>query len=112
MVISFGLWSALPDTFGPDIFWKDIPKWLGTFENFFRILAFGLPGVLYFGKKEIIQTLGWYLYLGGLVGGIGFLCARSWLPIRWHRAIYFLSATIFLTLHTGQTWLVYSNLDQ
>ena len=66
MIITFGLWGALPAAYSPDIFWKGIPNWLGLFENIFRILAFSLPGILYFGKKEKGQPLGWYLYIGGL----------------------------------------------
>jgi hypothetical protein len=145
MVISFGLWGYLPAAYGPDLFWKGIPQWLGFFENIFRILAFSLPGILYFGKKERGQRLGWYLYIGGMVvylvsylmqivlpnsvwsqsiigftapawstlfwlTGIGLVCARSWLPIHWHRAIYLLSASIFLVFHIGHTGLVYFNM--
>ena len=64
MVITFGLWGALPAAYGPDLFSKDIPKWLGLFENIFRVLVLSLPGILYFGKKETGQPLGWSLYLG------------------------------------------------
>ncbi len=32
MIISFGLWGALPAAYSPDIFWKDIPIWLGLFH--------------------------------------------------------------------------------
>lgn len=145
MIISFGLWGSLPDAFSPEIFSKDIPEWLGLFENVIRILAFSLPGILYFGNKDKGQSLGWYLYFGGLVvylasylalivfptsvwsqsaigftagawttifwlAGIGFVCARSWLPIPWHRAIYLWSASIFLVFHTGHALMVYSNL--
>jgi hypothetical protein len=39
--------------------------------------------------------------------GIGLVCARSWLPIPWHRAIYFGSVSIFLIFHVGHTGLVY-----
>lgn len=67
MIITFGLWGALPVAFSPDFFWKDIPYWLGLFENIFRILVFSLPGILYFGIKDKGQPLGWYLYTGGLV---------------------------------------------
>jgi hypothetical protein len=67
MIITFGLWGDLPPAYGPDLFWKGIPEWLGLMENTFRILAFGLPGILYFGKRETGQSLGWYLYAGGLV---------------------------------------------
>lgn len=145
LIFSFGLWGALPATFSPNIFGKDIPGWLVLSENIFRILVFSLPGILYFGKQEKGQSLGWLLYLGGLVAylasylaqivfptsiwsqsligftagawstifwfaGIGLVCARSWLPIPWHRAIYFLSALIFLVFHTGHAGLVYFNL--
>ena len=145
MIISFGLWGFLPNAYSPDIFWKDIPEWLGLFEKIFRFIVFGLPGILYFGKKEKGQTLGWYLYFGGLVTylasylaqilfptsvwsqsaigfsagawttifwlvGIGLVCARSWLPIPWHRAIYLLSASTFLVFHTWHALLIYSNL--
>jgi hypothetical protein len=67
MIITFGLWSFLPAAYGPELFWKDIPHWLGLLENCFRILVFALPGFLYFGKRELGQPLGWYLYVGGLV---------------------------------------------
>jgi hypothetical protein len=145
MIITFGLWGGLPAVYGSDRFWKDIPGWLGLGENIFRILVFSLPGILYFGRKEPGQVLGWYLYIGGLVvylasylmqivypdsiwsksligfaapawstifwlAGIGLVCARSWLPIPWHCAIYLLSAAIFLMFHIGHTGLVYFNL--
>jgi hypothetical protein len=144
-IVTFGLWGALPAAYSPDIFWKDIPGCLGLFENIFRILVFSLPGILYFGKKETGQSLGWYLYIGGLAvylasylaqivfpasgwsqsaigftapawstlfwfAGIGLVCARSWLPIPWHRAIYLSSATIFLIFHIGHAGLVYFNI--
>jgi len=67
MIISFGLWGALPAAFSPNLFGKDIPGWLVLSENIFRILAFSLPVILYFGKKEKGQTLGWYLYFVGLI---------------------------------------------
>lgn len=67
MVITFGLWSVLPAAYSPDIFWTGIPKWLGLLENAFRLLVFSFPGILYFGRKETGQSLGWYLYAGGLV---------------------------------------------
>jgi hypothetical protein len=145
MIISLGLWGALPAAYSPDLFSKEIPQWLIKFENIFRILVFSLPGILYFGKTEIGLPLGWYLYAGGLAvylmsylaqiifpdsawslsvigftapawstifwfAGIGFVCARSWLPIPWNRALYFLSAILFLIVHTAHTGLVYFNL--
>jgi hypothetical protein len=145
MLITFGLWGALPAAYSPDTFWENIPGWLSLFENIFRFLVFSLPGILYFGRKERWQSLGWCLYIGGLavylasylaqiifpvsvwsqsiIGftapawstlfwlvGIGLVCRRSWLPIPWHRAIYLLSAAIFLIFHTGHTRLVYFNI--
>jgi hypothetical protein len=142
MIITFGLWGALPAAFGSDIFWKDIPGWLGFGENVFRVLVFGLPAILYFGKKDTGQRLGWFLYFAGLLvylasylvqifypastwsrsligfaapawstifwlAGIGLVCARSWLQIPWHRAVYLCSAAIFVMFHVGHTVLVY-----
>ena len=66
MVITFGLWGALPAAYGPAMFWKDIPGWLGLLENLFRILVFALPAILYFGRHETGQTAGWVLYGAGL----------------------------------------------
>jgi hypothetical protein len=144
-IISLALWGALPAAYQPGIFGKDIPGWLGLFENILRIFVFSLPGILYFGKKEKGQPLGWYLYFGGLVvylasylaliifpasvwsqsligftapawstvflfAGIGLVCLRSWLPITWHRVIYFLIASIFLIFHIGHAGLVYFNM--
>jgi hypothetical protein len=144
LIITFGLWGALPAAYGPDLFEKDIPNWLVLFENMIRLLVLSLPGILYFGRKETWQPLGWYLYIGGLVvylasylvqivnpdgvwsqsvigftapawstvfwlAGIGLVCMRSWLPIPWHRAIYLLSASIFLIFHIGHAGLVYFN---
>jgi hypothetical protein len=67
MIITFGLWGALPAAYGPDLFWKEIPGWISLLENLFRILVFGLPGILYFGKREPGQSWGWLLYGVGLV---------------------------------------------
>ncbi len=145
MIITFGLWGALPAAYGPDVLWKDIPTSLGVIENILRLLVFSLPGLLYFGTKETGQPLGWILYIGGVAvylasyvvhivfpdsvwsrsaigftapawstlfwfAGIGLVCARSWLPIPWHRGIYLWSAFIFLILHIGHTGLVYHNI--
>ena len=43
MIITFGLWGALPAAYSPDMFWKNTPKWLVLFENIFRVLVFSLP---------------------------------------------------------------------
>ncbi|MGB8819406.1 MAG: hypothetical protein WCC66_15950 [Rhizobiaceae bacterium] len=43
------------------------------------------------------------------LAGIGLTCARSWLAIPWHRAIYLFVALCFLIFHVGHTGLVYFN---
>jgi len=52
MIISMGLWGSLSKAFSPDIFWKDIPEWLGLFEN-------------------VLRNFGWQA-LGSYVRGVGF----------------------------------------
>ncbi len=66
MAITFVLWGSLPASYSPSVFWKDIPGWLSLLENIFRILVCALPGILYFGRKEKGQTIGWYIYAGGM----------------------------------------------
>ena len=147
MIITFGLWGALPAAYGADIFWKGIPGWLGLGENIFRVLVFVLPGILCFGRKQSGQPLGWSFYFGGLAlylasylmqivdpnsawsrsligftapawstmfwfAGIGLVCARSWLPIPWHRIIYLACAGVFVMFHVGHAGLVFFNLTQ
>jgi hypothetical protein len=69
LIITFGLWGALPAAYSPDIFWKDIPGWLSLLENIFRILVFSLPGILYFGKKRTGAIFGLvFIYWG--IGGL------------------------------------------
>ena len=67
LAITFGLWSHLPPPYAMEHFWKDIPSWLGLPENIFRIIVFALPTLLYFGRAERGQKLGWFLYFGGLL---------------------------------------------
>lgn len=145
MLITFGLWGALPAAYDINNFWQGIPAWLGLLENSFRILVFALPGILYFGRKDAGQRAGWILYAAGIfiysasylaqitfpdsiwsrsllgfaapawttslwLAGIGLVSARSWLPIRWHRAIYLGVASLFLICHVGHTILVYSHI--
>ena len=117
MIISFGLWGALPAAFNPDIFGKDIPGWLVLSENIFRILVFSLPGILYFGKKEKGQSLGWYLYFVGLIiyllsyltqiifpasawsqSAIGFT-AGAWSTLFWLAGVGLICVRSWLPLH-------------
>jgi hypothetical protein len=147
LVISFGLWDALPVSYSAERFWTGIPNWLGFMENTFRLFALAVPGILYFENREKLQAFGWLFYCIGLVlyllsyllqiqfpasawsqsavgftapawstafwfSGIGLVCARSWLPIPWHRSIYFICVFIFLICHTGHAWLVFSQISR
>jgi len=99
MLISFGLGGALPAAYGPDLFWKDIPKWLGLFENTFRVLVLSLPGILYFGKKETGQPLGWSLYLGGLLVYLASYLAQIVYPdSAWSQSVIGFTAPAWSTL--------------
>ena len=99
MIITFGLWDALPAAYSPDIFWKNIPNWLGLFENIYRILVFSLPGILYFGKREKGQSLGWYLYVGGLVVYLTSYLIQIFFPASaWSQSIIGFTAPAWSTL--------------
>jgi len=99
MVITFGLWGALPAAYQPDLFWKDIPKWLGVFENIFRVLVLGLPAILYFGKRDPGQPLGWSLYLGGLLVYLASYLAQIVYPdSAWSQSVIGFTAPAWSTL--------------
>jgi hypothetical protein len=99
MVITFGLWGALPVAYSPALFWKDIPGWLSLLENVFRIFIFALPGILYFGKKETGQTLGWYFYAGGLVVYLASYFLQIVLPeSAWSQSVLGFTAPAWSTL--------------
>ena len=89
LLIPLFLWNIilvgfLPKAYSPDIFWKDIPKWIGYSENILRIVVFVLPVVMIFSLKTGLQKLGFTIYLVGI-------------------AIYFLT-WIFVILYPQSNW--------
>jgi hypothetical protein len=102
-MITFGLWAALPPAYGAEHFWKDIPAWLGLFENVFRVLVFSLPAILYFGRQDELQRRGWYLHLGGLLAYLASYLAQIIFPDSgWSTNVIGFSAPAWTTLF----WLI------
>lgn len=66
--------SSLPVEFSRDVFWNDIPDYVGLPENIFRGLIMVLPAFMVLSLKTNTQRLGGWLYLLG-VGVYGL----SWL---------------------------------
>ncbi len=66
LVISFGLWSALPPAFAAENFGHGVPAWLSLSENALRIVVFAVPGALLFGASSKRQRVGWWCYGAGL----------------------------------------------
>jgi hypothetical protein len=99
MIISFGLWSELPSAYAPQQFWKEIPVWLGLFENIFRIIVSCLPAFLYFGKKEHSQFIGWILYFIGLLLYLFSYLLQIYLPNSfWSQSVIGFTAPAWTTL--------------
>ena len=61
------LTTYLPKSYGPEIFWKNIPPIIGVSENILRILTFSIPVLMIFSLKTKLQKKGFVLYLIGLV---------------------------------------------
>ena len=57
--------NQLPPVYQRDIFWKDIPGWLGAGENQFRALVFFLPVLMPLNIKTRRQRMGLALFLLG-----------------------------------------------
>jgi hypothetical protein len=57
--------KRLPPAYQVDVFWKDIPGWLGTGENLFRTMVFILPVLMPLNIKTPGQRAGLGLFLFG-----------------------------------------------
>jgi len=99
MVITFGLWSALPAPYGAEAFDRGIPSWLLSAENALRLAIFGIPVVLYFGRQSEVQVRGWYVYLVGLLAYLGSYLAQIYLPASaWSSSVIGFTAPAWTTL--------------
>lgn len=101
MAITFPLGPHLPAAYDGVSFDRGIPAWLSAAENLLRIVVFGVPVLLRFGRRAPLQPLGWFLYGVGLMlylgsylgqilaptsgwstGMVGFT-APAWTPLIW-----------------------------
>lgn len=78
LLIPLFLWNiilvgCLPETYSSEIFWKDIPNWIGYSENILRIIAFAIPVIMIFSLKTRFQKIGFSIYLAGI-----FIYFLSW----------------------------------
>lgn len=72
LLIPLFLWNIilvgyLPKSYSPDIFWKDIPNWIGYSENILRIVLFVIPLLMIFSLKTRLQKIGFGIYLVGII---------------------------------------------
>jgi hypothetical protein len=95
--------SKLPQAYSQEVFWKDIPPFIATGENIFRLLVFILPLLMPLRIETQTQKLGLWLYITGTA--IYFL---SWLAqIAFPQSAWSLSAIGFLApAYTPIIWLV------
>lgn len=59
--------KLLPPAYQMDVFWKDVPGWLGINENLFRSLVFFLPVLMPLNITTRSQRIGLGLYLSGTI---------------------------------------------
>lgn len=57
----------LPQTYQMDVFWNNIPSWIGVPENLFRLPVFMLPLLMRFDISTTSHKAGFGLYLVGLL---------------------------------------------
>ncbi|PKV50665.1 hypothetical protein ATE84_2731 [Aquimarina sp. MAR_2010_214] len=72
LLIPIFLWNiifvdALPKSYSPEIFWKDIPKTLNYSENILRIIVLTIPAIMIFSLKTRVQKIGFVIYLIGII---------------------------------------------
>lgn len=104
LLIPLFLWNIilvgnLPKSYSPDIFWKDIPKFIGYSENILRIILFVLPVIMIFSLKTRLQKIGFITYLSGLI-----LYFSSWIIMiissesNWSKSLIGFMAPAFTTI--------------
>ncbi len=72
LLIPLFLWNIilvgyLPKTYSSDVFWEDIPNWIGYSENVLRIIVFVFPAIMIISLKTRLQKIGFFIYLIGLI---------------------------------------------
>ncbi len=94
--------SVLPRAYSAEVFWKDIPSFLASGENSFRLIIFIMPFFMPLRIETQIQKAGLWLYAIGTA--IYFL---SWLAqIYFPQSAWSLSAFGFLApAYTPLIWL-------
>jgi hypothetical protein len=55
----------LPHVYQRNVFWKNVPAWVGVPENLFRLPIFLLPLIMRFEVSSPSQKLGFWLYAVG-----------------------------------------------
>jgi hypothetical protein len=66
MAVSFGLWGGLGPAYRPEVFWRDIPSWLGSVENLSRFGVIGVSSLMLIQLGSRRNRAGLALYLIGL----------------------------------------------
>jgi hypothetical protein len=97
------LTARLPAQYQMDVFWKDIPAFIATGENLFRIIVFILPLLMPLSITTRPQKIGLWVYLLGTL--VYFL---SWAAqILWPHSAWSLSLPGALApAYTALFWLV------
>jgi hypothetical protein len=61
------LYDTLPEGYGADIFWQDIPSFVSYPENILRVVLFSLPFMMILSIKKRREKIGLLIYLIGVI---------------------------------------------
>ncbi|MEM8965128.1 MAG: hypothetical protein AAGE93_01840 [Bacteroidota bacterium] len=91
--------SRLPWGYARDVFWRDIPSWIGITENITRILVFTLPILMQFSLKTSVQKAGLGIYLIGLLLYFASWILQIYFPqSSWSRSLWGYAAPAYTTI--------------
>ena len=100
--INMVLTRHLPGTFQTELFWNEIPGWIRTPENIFRIPVVLLPLVMRVRVSSASQKTGVWLYLAGIL----IYSASWWLQISHPQSVWSRSLPGFMApAYTPILWL-------
>lgn len=104
LLIPILLWNILladylPESYNPEIFWKDIPDIIGYSENILRIIVMALPAIMVLSLKSSSQKLGLALYIiGSILYYLSWIAIISFQESSWSQSALGFTAPAYTTL--------------
>ena len=91
--------SSLPKDYSPDVFWRNIPLFIGVCENVLRIIVLVLPVIMVLSLKTKSQKTGFVVFLLGVILYFASWSFQIWFPeSAWSKSLLGFMAPAYTTI--------------